>query len=138
MDAVKDRLLQFIEHKNISVAEFEQSASLGNGIISKPSKLSKKTIDKICAAYTEINREWLNTGEGEMTNPDPKPMPEAISITESTDVTVIINSNSITIYPHGQDATIRILQEENKKLRDAVNEMQKRIDSLAEKDGNNG
>lgn len=118
MDEMKNRLLQFIERKNITVAEFEKSASLGNGIISKPSKLSKKSIDKICAAYAEINREWLETGEGEMENP-PKSQPKSVSILYSPGSAASLNGNAI-VHPIDEHDELIKLREEVRLLRQFI------------------
>lgn len=67
MNPIKERLHQFIEHKGIAPANFERIAHLSNGVVTKTDVgLSKKSITLICEAFPELNRSWLEIGEGEM------------------------------------------------------------------------
>lgn len=64
---LKDRVYRFIEHKGISVRDFERSVGLSNGAVSKMGDDTRKsTIDKVSAAYPYLNTDWLITGEGAM------------------------------------------------------------------------
>jgi hypothetical protein bfra3_16308 len=62
----KDRILQFIEYKDISKNKFYNETGISNGILDKKSGLSMDTIEKFYSTYPEINPEWLLTGKGEM------------------------------------------------------------------------
>lgn len=67
---MKDRLMQFINYKNISIQAFEVSVNLSNGAVSKMGDGTRRsTIDKISNSYPELNTNWLITGEGEMLRP---------------------------------------------------------------------
>jgi hypothetical protein len=64
---VKQRVVEFIEYKKISVRSFERLCGLSNGYV----KGIKHTIfpDKmkgITLQYPELNPVWLLTGEGQM------------------------------------------------------------------------
>lgn len=64
---VKQRVVEFIRHKKISVRSFERLCGLSNGYV----KGIKHTIfpDKmkgITLQYPELNSVWLLTGEGQM------------------------------------------------------------------------
>ena len=64
---VKERLMQFIDFKGISIREFERRADLSNGYIKSLRK--SPTVDKmqnIIRAYPDLNQQWLLTGEGNM------------------------------------------------------------------------
>lgn len=66
---VKERLIEFIKSQSISIREFERRANLSNGYIKSLRK--SPTTDKvrsIIAAYPQLNKVWLETGEGEMLN----------------------------------------------------------------------
>ena len=66
---VKQRLIDFIKSKDISIREFERMASLSNGYIKSLRK--SPTTDKvrsILLAFPDLNQQWLLTGEGEMLN----------------------------------------------------------------------
>ena len=64
---MKDRIKQFIDHKHLSVREFERNCGISNGLIKNMEKsFGKKTQRKIFDAYPELNPEWLILGTGEM------------------------------------------------------------------------
>lgn len=64
---LKERLLQFISYKGIEIAVFERSIGLSNGAVHKMGEGTRSsTIDKISAAYPDLNIIWLKTGIGEM------------------------------------------------------------------------
>ena len=65
--SVKHRIKQFIEHKGISVREFERVCGLSNGYVNgiiqtiMPNKLSD-----IILQFPELNASWVLTGDGTM------------------------------------------------------------------------
>lgn len=66
---IKDRVIEFIHFKELNVRNFEKTANLSNGAVSKMGdNTRKKILEKICKAFPEINPIWLSTGEGEMLN----------------------------------------------------------------------
>lgn len=67
MDGIKERVLQFIEYKGLSVQSFERSVGLSNGAVSKMGNSTRQgTLDKIKSAFPEINISWLKEGTGDM------------------------------------------------------------------------
>ena len=66
----KDRLLQWIDYKNLSVSAFERRCGMSTGYVAnlKPNANSKK-LNEISSAFPDLNMEWLKTGEGHMVNP---------------------------------------------------------------------
>lgn len=68
---LKDRILQYIDYKDIDVAEFERKCKISNGSVSKMTDNTRTTtIDKISNAYPDLNLIWLRTGIGDMINID--------------------------------------------------------------------
>lgn len=64
---IKDRVYSFIREMGITVRQFEQNVGLSNGAVSKMGNSTRRSIlDKIFAAYPQINEVWLLTGEGNM------------------------------------------------------------------------
>ena len=64
---IKQRLISFIEYKNIPVRKFEILCKLSNGYIR--SLRNAPSVDKlshILETFPDLNRIWLLTGEGEM------------------------------------------------------------------------
>ena len=119
MTTIKDRLAKFIEHEKISNAELERTANISNGVTTKPNVgLSKKTIGFICNAYPQLNREWLETGNGEMLNPtSPKPLIDIKDVEDS------FNDSNIL------DKFLEIIREKDKQ----IDELNKRIAQLTDK-----
>ena len=66
----KDRILQFIDYKEISKNKFYIETGISNGILDKKSGLSMDTVEKFYSTYPEINPEWLLTGKGPMLKED--------------------------------------------------------------------
>ena len=62
----KDRILQFIDYKEISKNKFYIETGISNGILDKKSGLSMDTVEKFYSTYPEINPEGLLTGKGPM------------------------------------------------------------------------
>lgn len=67
MSSIKNRLIAIAKHFGISNRQFELSVGLGNGYINNaPKTISNKVAERILEKYSNINRVWLLTGEGEM------------------------------------------------------------------------
>lgn len=63
----KERLIEFIEHKGISVAKFEKMCGLSNGYVNNlKGNYGGKKLDDILTIFPELNRDWLLKGEGVM------------------------------------------------------------------------
>lgn len=66
MDA-KNRLLEFLKYLNIGQNRFEAHVGISNGYINNnKGSIGTKVLDKISAAYPELNTHWIVTGEGNM------------------------------------------------------------------------
>jgi len=64
---LKDRLLHFIRHAELTKSEFEQNCGFSNGFVDKAGNNTRRgNLDKISIAYPELNINWLLTGEGSM------------------------------------------------------------------------
>lgn len=82
METVKDRLLQYLQYLEIGQNKFEAQVGLSRGYINKlrhapkPDKLAQ-----ILAAFPELNRTWLLSGEGDMLNTaDADPAPNTVPL----------------------------------------------------------
>jgi phage repressor protein C with HTH and peptisase S24 domain len=64
----RQRLRSFIEYINLSNREFEINCSISNGYVSKDGNIRNDIRERILAAYPELNRTWLLTGDGNMLN----------------------------------------------------------------------
>lgn len=63
---VKERILQYLDYKNISVSKFYSETGISRSTLIKPSGASEETIAKTIATYRDISLIWLLTGKGEM------------------------------------------------------------------------
>lgn len=65
--SVKERLLDYINSKKLSVREFERSSNLSNGYLKSLRHAPKEDkLSTILSAFPDLNRDWLLTGKGEM------------------------------------------------------------------------
>ena len=64
---LNERILTFISHLEMNVAEFERNCNLSNGSVSKMGDNTRRsTLEKISKIYPSLNLNWLLTGEGSM------------------------------------------------------------------------
>jgi hypothetical protein len=63
---LKERILQFLDYKGISKYECYQSTGITNGVLSKKEGLSEENLLRFISYYTEVNPDWLLTGDGPM------------------------------------------------------------------------
>ncbi len=61
---IKQRILQFVEYKNISKREFYAKTGISRGTLDNNSGITEDILTKIFAIYPEISPNWLLTGEG--------------------------------------------------------------------------
>lgn len=72
---IKERTLEFIKYKKISVKEFEIRCGMSNGYVSSMRKgYGADKLGNVLSAFPELNREWLLYGEGEMINSPSPPV----------------------------------------------------------------
>ncbi|OYD44298.1 hypothetical protein CHU00_17470 [Sphingobacterium cellulitidis] len=65
--SVKNRLIDFIHFKEMTVRDFEKSINSSNGYVNSISKsIGIDKINSIIEKYPNINIDWLFTGRGEM------------------------------------------------------------------------
>lgn len=73
---IKDRILEFISYKNITIAEFERNVDLANGYIKKfKGSIGSDKLNNIVSFYPELNIGWLITGNGEMLKSEASTIP---------------------------------------------------------------
>lgn len=64
---IKQRLIQFVEYKGMSIRAFERQCGMSNGYIrSIEQTIMPKKLKDISLQFPELNKSWLLTGEGEM------------------------------------------------------------------------
>ena len=65
--SVKQRLIGFIKHENLSQKKFETLVGLSNGYVNNiRQSISPEKLQSIALCFPNLSLEWLLTGEGEM------------------------------------------------------------------------
>lgn len=66
-ETVKDRILAFIDAKDLSQKRFKEATGLSNGYVNNfKSDPSTKALQKIIGTYPDLNLYWLLLGTGDM------------------------------------------------------------------------
>lgn len=68
MNAVKKRIIQFIDSQGISNRKFCIKISVSHVYFSTDNAVGSDVLEKIFIAYPELNMDWVVTGRGEMYN----------------------------------------------------------------------
>ena len=64
---IKDRTIEFVKHKGITMKTFEQRCGLSSGYVTSMRKgFGSDKLNNVLIAFPELNRDWLLYGEGEM------------------------------------------------------------------------
>lgn len=67
-NTIKERTLEYIKSKNISVKEFETRCGLSNGYVAAMRKgFGADKLNNVLTAFPDLNRDWLLYGEGKRT-----------------------------------------------------------------------
>lgn len=65
--AIKERLILFIESKNLTPFSFEKQCGLSQGFVKNIRvNISPKMLERITNTFNDLNPAWLMTGEGPM------------------------------------------------------------------------
>ena len=65
--SVKDRTIEFVKYKGITMKSFEIKCGLSTGYVTSMRKgFGLDKLNNVLTAFPELNRDWLLYGEGEM------------------------------------------------------------------------
>jgi hypothetical protein len=79
----KERILQFIEYKQISKQKFFSQTGLKRGILDADklkTSIPDTFVTTIIATYPDLDLTWLLTGKGKMLRQPPSPTGEEVSV----------------------------------------------------------
>lgn len=110
----KDRTLEFITFKGLSVKKFEEMCGLSNGYVnSMRSGYGNSKLAQVMSAFPELNREWLVYGEGSMIKDE-------------------VNSHNNSSASLGQTSEVLPLQDDAliAELRSQIERLESKIDYL--------
>lgn len=108
MSAIRDRICQFIDSKNISRRTFAKKTGISANYLSFDSEIKSDILLKIYTCFPEISLVWLITGKGPMINEEKSE-----------------KSNNDLI------ATNRNLSESNLQLANSISELIKKMQNIA-------
>lgn len=84
---IKDRTIEFVRFKGITMKTFEMRCGLSSGYVTSMRKgFGADKLNNVLTAYPELNRDWLLYGEGQM-------LKSSIVQTSSGDNSPNINGN---------------------------------------------
>jgi len=130
---MKKRLFEFLAYLGIGQNKFEKNCGLSIGYINKlKGDMKLDTINKIISTYSELNKDWLMSGEGDMLKNEKNTKSEDLSM---SDLVRILDNVSESIK---QNAEANKLNAEANKLSAEANErnsrnIEKMLDLLSEK-----
>ena len=105
----------YMEHKHLNDNKVTVQLGLSNGVIGKSRKegrdLSDRVIEQILNFYTDLNREWLLYGDGEMLSPNSGNS----QIIENNNGTAI-NGDGAVVHPSGDCISIQRMQNQIDEL----------------------
>lgn len=91
-----ERLFIYLKAKNIKPTLAERKAGLGGGLITRSKRedkdLTEYAVERLCAAFPDLNEEWLNDGKGEMLLATPRAI--SISAGDNNNIGGVNNTNS--------------------------------------------
>lgn len=114
----KERILQFIEYKGLSVASFEKEVGLSNGAVRNMGQDTRqKTLDKISKTYPELNIDWVVTGNGNMLN-NWVPNNDVVEVSAEAWTVIKKQAESLASKDRQVEALIGLLKKANVRLED--------------------
>ena len=123
-DAVKLRMLNYIEKEGITKTKFYQQIGLSQSNfagIGLKSELKTSNLIKFLSVYNNVSIKWLLFGEGQMLNSD--------SIQQNIDTNTTENAEILKLTAK-LEYTKELLEEKDEQIRQLKNELEKKIHSL--------
>lgn len=70
---IKQNILKYLEFKDISDYKFYKDTGVARGVLSQKNGLSEENLTRFLAYATDVNTNWLLTGEGPILKNDAEP-----------------------------------------------------------------
>ncbi len=137
---IKERIRQYIEYKRIKISHVYEKTGITDGTFSNSSGLSEDNLMKFFSFYSDINPEWLLTGNGNMLKNNTPVAQHTIDNknvqTNNGNIQQVFNNNKGNSYNHNHTATpastIEDLKTQIKELNNVIKEKDKVIKMLLE------
>ena len=120
---VKERLLAFIEYKELSVSAFEKACGLSNGYIRNfKGNLGGTKLEGILSAFPELNKDWLLFGKEDLENQPQNVMTEQPQEQGMVDKLLsLVESQSKTI-----EALTHLVKNKDERIEELLDELSAR------------
>lgn len=129
---VKERTLEFIEHKGLKMVQFEQMCGLSSGYV-KAMRVGfgRDKLNNVLKQFPELSREWLLYGEGEMLKSGNFSQNQE-KVTQNNENGDNIQGQNVTIQGNVDEflAIIKQQQEQLTRSQDQLSKSQEQIDRL--------
>lgn len=120
-NSVKDRTIEFIKFKGITMKSFETRCGLSSGYVTSMRKgFGSDKLNNVLTAFPELNRDWLLYGEGPM-------LKENITQHANGDNNTQIAGNGNLVE---MSSSLKLAIEEIAEQRKLVSKSQEQIDRL--------
>lgn len=137
---IKQNILQYIKYKGITEYKFYQLTGITRGILKQDNGISEENTAKFLAYFSEVNANWLITGEGDMLKAPDGGKNVATSITDAiVQQGISISGDNNSFNPNDLNYLHNILKEKDVviaqkeqyiiKLRKQLDEMQQVFNS---------
>lgn len=109
---VKQRILQYLKYKGISIRKFSEKISISPSNFNEKNMSSALSSDVLCRILTEfeeLNSDWLLLGKGEMLKP------------------------KATVQPSGDDLVLKIIAEKDRRIEQLIlekRELEEQLDTV--------
>jgi hypothetical protein len=127
---VKERIIEFIKYKKMSVRRFESLCGLSYSYISNMRvSIQPDKVANIAQQFPDLNTGWLLTGEGTMLN----------KIESEVNVDQSVMDNVLEMFKNGEIFPASVLKEKNaeiNRLHEEIGELKARIKELEKLLGN--
>lgn len=96
--SVKERLKEYLIHKNLRVNYFEKSIGASNSFVNNIRvSISPDKLESIANIYKDLNITWLLTGEGEMIKMEGRSLDDDYTVPKKDSVTQISNDGYMEV-----------------------------------------
>lgn len=70
LTSIKERILYYLETKDINITQFYKESGVTYGVLSQKSKMSEDNTVRFLTHYSDVDATWLITGHGSMLKSD--------------------------------------------------------------------
>ena len=124
---IKERIKEYLEFKGLSKYHFYKKMGFSNGFLDKEGSIGSDKCEKIIYEYSDLNIEWLLTGNGPMlkneydSNSNDQIQFDKIIAEEPADYTI---QNPYFILYKEKDKEVRALSEELGVLKERIRQLE--------------